>query len=190
VGSVQRKLGRTRPAQRSYVQALYHLTKALDPSRPVVGNDGWESIATDIVGIHDYDENATRLGIRYGTNEIEAQLFKRERPGGRMLTVGGKVVASEQPIVLTEFGGIAYGGAFNNAWGYNRTDPEQLLDRYRALMQTVRNLPTLAGFCYTQFTDTYQESNGLLFADRTPKVPIEDIAQATSGPLSNFVPRL
>ena len=126
-----------------------------------------------------------------GTNEIEAQLFKRERPGGRMLTVGGKVVASEQPIVLTEFGGIAYGGAFNNAWGYSTAlTAEQLLDRYRALMQTVRNLPTLAGFCYTQFTDTYQESNGLLFADRTPKVPIENIAQGTGGPFSDFVPRL
>jgi hypothetical protein len=44
------------PAQRHYVQALYHLTKTLDPSRPVVGNDGWESVATDIVGIHDYDD--------------------------------------------------------------------------------------------------------------------------------------
>ena len=26
-------------AQRHYVQALYHLTKTLDPSRPVIGND-------------------------------------------------------------------------------------------------------------------------------------------------------
>ena len=42
-------------AQRNYVQALYHLTKTLDPTRPVVGNDGWESVATDILGIHDYD---------------------------------------------------------------------------------------------------------------------------------------
>ncbi len=44
------------PAQRNFVQALFHLTKALDPSRPVIGNDGWESVATDIIGIHDYDE--------------------------------------------------------------------------------------------------------------------------------------
>jgi hypothetical protein len=34
------------PTQRHYVQTLYHLTKTLDPTRPVVGNDGWESIAT------------------------------------------------------------------------------------------------------------------------------------------------
>ena len=39
----------------------------------------------------------------------------------------------------------------------------------------------LCGFCYTQFADTFQEANGLLYADRTPKFPIEEIARATSG---------
>ena len=33
---------------------------------------------------------------------------------------------------------------------------------------------------YTQFADTYQEANGLLYADRTPKFPIEEIRAATS----------
>src|SRR5581483_7577283 len=40
-------------AQHHYVEGIDHLTKALDPTRPVVGNDGWESVATDIIGIHD-----------------------------------------------------------------------------------------------------------------------------------------
>lgn len=30
-------------AQRHYVQGLYHLTRTLDPTRPVVGNDGWRA---------------------------------------------------------------------------------------------------------------------------------------------------
>ena len=47
----------TNPAERHYVQGLYHLTKTLDPTRPVIGNDGWESVATDIIGIHDYDSD-------------------------------------------------------------------------------------------------------------------------------------
>jgi hypothetical protein len=34
-------------------------------------------------------------------------------------------------------------------------------------------------FCYTQFTGTFQEANGLLYADRTPKFPIDQIAPAT-----------
>jgi hypothetical protein len=36
-----------------------------------------------------------------------------------------------------------------------------------------------SGFCYTQFADTFQEANGLLNADRTPKLPLELISAAT-----------
>lgn len=170
------------PAQRHYVQALYHLTKTLDPTRPVVGNDGWESVATDIIGIHDYDNQPERIGKRYGIDDIEAQLFKRERPGGRMLFVGEEK-GWKHPIVLTEFGGIALSKE-KGIWGYSRTDTsEEFLRRYSALMEMVRNLPALAGFCYTQLTDTYQEANGLLYADRTPKAPFEEIAKATRGTL-------
>ncbi len=177
------------PAQRHYVQSLYHLTKALDPSRPVIGNDGWESVATDIIGIHDYDHEPERMGLRYGINEIDSKLLKRERPGGRVLTLGGENVKCTQPIVLTEFGGIAFGGKEEKIWGYSRTETsEQLLERYRALLETVRSLPALAGFCYTQLTDTYQEANGLLYADRTPKAQVEAIAEATSGLIPEFDP--
>jgi hypothetical protein len=52
---------------------------------------------------------------------------------------------------------------------------------YSELLRSVRDLPLLSGSCYTQFADTYQERNGLLFADRTPKFPIERIAEATTG---------
>jgi hypothetical protein len=169
------------PAQRHYVQALYHLTKSFDPTRPVVGNDGWESVATDVIGIHDYDDRPERIGQRYGLNELEAGLFRRERPGGRMLVLDSKSNGC-QPVVLTEFGGIALSRDPDSDWGYSRCHtPAQLLQRYSELLETVRSLPGLAGFCYTQFTDTYQEANGLLYADRTPKAPIEDIALATTG---------
>jgi hypothetical protein len=147
----------------------------------VVGNDGWESIATDLIGIHDYDDQPERLGIRYGINQIESHLFKRERPGGRMLFVGNERQWTH-PIVLTEFGGIAYGPGGENIWGYSQTEsPDQLLERYRVLLQTVRGLPALAGFCYTQFTDTYQEANGLVYMNRTPKVSLDRLAEATAG---------
>jgi hypothetical protein len=169
------------PAQRHYVQALYHLTKTLDPTRPVIGNDGWESVATDVIGIHDYDDQPERIGRRYGMEEVEALLFKRERPGGRMLVVDGHPT-SNQPIVLTEFGGIAFSPRHEGVWGYSQAKTAQeFLERYRALMHTVTSLPALAGFCYTQFADTFQEANGLVFADRTPKAAAEQIALATMG---------
>jgi beta-galactosidase/beta-glucuronidase len=168
------------PAQRHYVQALYHLTKTLDPSRPVIGNDGWESVATDIIGIHDYDDQPDRISRRYLLDEIP-RLFKRERPGGRLLMLQGE--SQEQPIMLTEFGGIAFSRDPSHTWGYSRGESEEdFAQRYVALLRVVRSLPVLAGFCYTQFTDTYQEANGLLYADRTPKIPVEHIALATRGP--------
>jgi hypothetical protein len=49
-------------------------------------------------------------------------------------------------------------------------------------LTVVHSLQLLAGFCYTQFTDTYQEANGLLSADRRPKFPLERIARVTGGP--------
>ena len=44
----------TEPAQQAYSTALTALTRALDPTRPVVSNDGWEHVDSDILGIHDY----------------------------------------------------------------------------------------------------------------------------------------
>jgi beta-galactosidase/beta-glucuronidase len=169
------------PAQRHYVQALYHLTKTLDPSRPIIGNDGWESVATDIIGIHDYDDNPRRIERRYGKDEMSSTLFKRERPGGRLLILGEHAHAG-LPVMLTEFGGIAYSENVDSTWGYARVESaEELANHYCDLVTTVRYLP-LAGFCYTQFADTYQEANGLLYADRTPKFALKQMALATRGP--------
>ncbi len=93
----------------------------------------------------------------------------------------GDATGTRQPIVLTEFGGIALASKKGD-WGYSKSDtPKNLLELYDALLETVRALPALAGFCYTQFTDTYQEANGLLFADRTPKASLDEIALATTG---------
>jgi hypothetical protein len=176
------------PSERHYVRALYHLTKTLDATRPVIGNDGWESIATDIIGIHDYDSDPARLALRYHADEVRPRLFKRERPGGRLLVLEGDRHA-DQPVMLTEFGGITCARDVDGTWGYSRADtPDTLAERYRTLLATVHTLGLFAGFCYTQFTDTYQEANGLVYADRTPKFSIDAIAAATTGAIVNRAP--
>jgi hypothetical protein len=174
--------------ERNYVRALYFLTKTQDPTRPVVGNDGWESVATDIIGIHDYDERPERIAKRYFSREVPA-LLKHERPGGRALVLEGHA-HGEHPIVLSEFGGIAVVDRQRELWAYSHCETaEAFAVRFRDLLRSVRSLELLAGFCYTQFADTYQEANGLLRADRTPKVPVETISQAVigshSGPVSS-----
>jgi len=171
--------------QRHAVEALYHLTKTLDATRPVIGNDGWESSATDIIGIHDYDANTEHLRARYGPEIKTEQLFDRRRPGGRVLTLDGYPHRG-QPIMLTEFGGVAFakkvepGGPVT--WGYSTAEDEASFARvFDELMQAVIHTALFSGFCYTQFADTFQESNGLLDADRTPKIPIEQIRRSTGG---------
>jgi hypothetical protein len=172
------------PRERHYVQALYHLTKTLDATRPVIGNDGWESVATDIISIHDYDDQPERIAGRYHSDDMRPQLFKRERPGGRLLIIEGhSQVALDLPLMLTEFGGITLARGEAGTWGYSSCKtPEELARAFARLMDVVRNLSLLAGFCYTQFSDTYQEANGLLYADRRPKFPMPQIANAVAGP--------
>lgn len=170
-------------AHRNYVQALYYLTKTLDPTRLVIGNDGWESATTDILAIHDYDNNSERLALRYGPEVKLSDLLDRKRPGGRVLTLDG-YPHQGQPVMLTEFGGIAYASRedpeTDKAWGYVRSSNiSELQMRYTALLNAVNKIEMFSGFCYTQFTDTFQEANGLLYADRTPKIPLEAIASAT-----------
>ncbi|HEY9749338.1 MAG TPA: glycoside hydrolase family 2 TIM barrel-domain containing protein [Allocoleopsis sp.] len=173
------------PAHRHYVQALYFLTKTLDPTRPVIGNDGWESTTTDILAIHDYDNQPQRLAKRYGPEIKVSDLLHNQRPGGRVLTLDC-YPHQGQPIMLTEFGGIAYtrpaDTEAHKAWGYVRSsDTLELQNRYSALLTAVNQVQMFSGFCYTQLTDTFQEANGLLYADRTPKFPLEAIASATLG---------
>ncbi|HET9210474.1 MAG TPA: glycoside hydrolase family 2 TIM barrel-domain containing protein [Thermoanaerobaculia bacterium] len=167
-------------AERNWVRALFHLTKTLDPTRPVIGNDGWESIATDVIGIHDYDGDPERILKRYHAEDILPRLLKQERPGGRLLVLE-EHMADTLPVMLTEFGGITESKA-KGAWGYSRAQSsEDLAERYRELLEAVNSLSLFSGFCYTQFTDTYQEANGLLRANRAPKFSLEEMSAATRG---------
>lgn len=166
-------------AQRQFQRSLYSLTRALDPSRPVIGNDGWEMVETDIIAVHDYHHDPEVLRDRYANTAASVQhLIEKERPGDRLLTLDGMQVEG-RPIMLTEFGGIKL-SPDEGSWGYSSVRlPEELAAAYERLMNVVGRLPLLAGFCYTQFTDTYQEANGLLNMDRTPKFSMELISRAT-----------
>jgi beta-galactosidase/beta-glucuronidase len=166
---------------RHAVQALYHLTKTLDATRPVIGNDGWESSATDILGIHDYNPDPEHIRLTYGEAIRPEELFDRRRPGGRVLTLDGYPHRG-QPIMLSEFGGIALAkrqaGEDESAWGYTvARDKTELYRLYERLLHAVIHSSLFSGFCYTQFADTFQEVNGLLYADRTPKLPLEEYAR-------------
>jgi len=172
------------PAARDAVATLYHLTRTLDPTRLVIGNDGWESSATDIIGIHDYDPDPSHLRARYGPEVEPQEVIERRWADGRIVALDGYPHRG-QPICLTEFGGVALRESEQtppNAWGYAMAATLEEYERLTtALIEVARTTAMFSGFCYTQFADTFQETNGLARADRSPKFPVSRIALAVRG---------
>lgn len=161
-------------AQQAYATSMYYLTKALDPTRLVLSNDGWEHTISDICTIHDYDANLESLRARY--NSISTIL---EGPQKRRIYVEGYQY-NQEPMILSEFGGIAFEetASDESSWGYsganNRQDFEE---KVISIIATVQESELLQGYCYTQFNDLEQEVNGLLTMDRKPKLSLEALAE-------------
>ncbi len=169
-----------RADQQALVRALTETARALDGTRPVVANDGWETVGGDVVAIHDYDGDAGRVRARYADRASVDALLAGTGPVGRTLVVQPPD-RPDPPVLVTEYGGIGL-ATDGEAWGYHRAaDGAELVARYAELTGALRASPVLAGWCYTQLTDTYQEANGLLTMDREPKAPLEDLRRATRG---------
>jgi hypothetical protein len=163
----------TDPSQVDHLLALYHLTRSLDRSRLVVSNDGWEHALTDLCTIHDYGDPED-LWRRYTTPESSVTV----RPHNRPVYAPGHGYRGE-PILISEFGGIAFSGE-EGGWGYSTVaDAEEFLRRYEAMISALHRSETVQGFCYTQLTDVEQEVNGLLTYDRKPKADPASIREIT-----------
>ncbi|GAA4686129.1 glycoside hydrolase family 2 protein [Frondihabitans cladoniiphilus] len=171
------------PAQQAFSRALVDTTKALDPTRPVISNDGWEHQNSDIVSIHDYEASGEVVRARYLDEAARGRLLRGFGPAGRRILLDG-VVDRGQPVMLTEFGGVKFAVDDSEAdgWGYSQaTNAADFAERVHELLCAVQASRFLAGYCYTQLTDTGQEVNGLVGADRTPKIPVERIAAIMRG---------
>jgi hypothetical protein len=160
----------TSPQQRDYATMLFHLTKALDPSRPVISNDGWEHTTTDLIGVHDYGPDPEALRHRYADQEVTAHQLLHGRPGLRRVLLDSADYHG-QPVVVSEFGGLSYQPDGSQPWfGYATVPtPDALLKTFEALVDALLASPTLAGFCYTQLADTEQENNGLVTCTAHPR---------------------
>ena len=154
---------------------LYNLTHDLDQTRPTVSNDGWEHAVTDLCTMHDYSPPAT-LAQRY--RSIDSDMFRgaHDHP-----TYGPGYSYRGEPLLVTEFGGIRVSGP--GGWGWLEvTDRDQFLQVYRGLIDGLMDPGPVQGFCYTQLTDVEQEQNGLVTADRVPKVDPDLIRPITQSP--------
>ena len=173
------------PAQRAFARALVELTRAIDPSRPVISNDGWEHLESDILSVHDYDDDAASIGDRYRTAEQRSALRTGIGPSGRR-SVLSEHLRTDAPLMLTEFGGIEFRADHDDtardSWGYSTANSaDHFRDRLAALYRALQSSSVLAGTCYTQLTDTMQEANGLLTETRNPKLSLEVIQAIITG---------
>lgn len=143
-------LNETQGDQRpDFVRYVYHITKALDKTRPVIDASGWTHVITDILDGHDYDQNPVTFNARY-------------RDGGD---------ANPDLSFVSEYGGIRWSPDNSFGWGYGdgpKTE-EEFIERYKGLTEALLSNPRMCAFCYTQLTDVEQEVNGLYTYDRKAK---------------------
>lgn len=170
------KIETERP-QQHFTEAIYHLTKAFDPMRPVVVNDGWEHTVSDIITLHDYEESGRVLLERYGEHKEEI-LTKQQHHSRSKSAFANGYAYHGQPILISEYGGIAFNNG-ESGWGYgNKVQTEEdFLRRFDEITTAIKELPYVCGFCYTQVTDVQQEINGLMDPERHIKVSPERICE-------------
>jgi beta-galactosidase/beta-glucuronidase len=177
-------LEESHPGQYAFLERVVGRTRRLDPTRPVIDNDGWEHTdVTDICAIHDYTPTEEGLRARYrdtlAGGPLPPTVWYRDKP----LFMRGSHHRG-QPVMLTEVGGFLNEpvdvpeGKRDKLYAFYDSvrSAEELLAKYEDLASGIASLRFLAGFCYTQLTDVEQEINGLLTYDRRPKVDPERVA--------------
>lgn len=166
----------TERRQQHYTEAIYHLTKAFDPMRPVISNDGWEHTVSDIITLHDYEEDGERFLNRYLTHKEEILRTQLYHCGHKSAMANGYSYEG-QPVILSEYGGIAFADKQQGEWGYGNAvkSEEEFLLRLQKITAAIYQVPYIVGFCYTQVSDVEQEVNGLMRENRTYKVDPQKI---------------
>jgi beta-galactosidase/beta-glucuronidase len=150
-----------------FSRTLYCLTRSLDDTRLVSSNDGWEQVESDICAIHDYEAS----GEVFKQKIQDMDRYLKTKSDWRLIYANGAHYQG-QPLILTEYGGISFAGAKEGEWGYRSpvSNEEEFLARFASMTRAALDSGKFAGICYTQLTDVQQEINGLLTADRKPKI--------------------
>lgn len=168
--------------QQHFSQMMYHMLHAIDPTRLVISNDGWEATETDICAVHNYMHGQKEETEKYA--EFKKTLFTKEsmieRPSTCWSIYANGFSNQGEPVMLTEFGGICFMPEAGEGWGYTMVQNEaDFLEDYKRVMDAVYASEGLNGFCYTQLCDVEQEKNGLLTYDRKQKCSLEKIKKIT-----------
>jgi hypothetical protein len=168
----------SRSQQRAFVDATVSLTKTMDQTRPVVGNDGWEYSSGDLYTLHLYNQTGESIKAKLRELIADPQALLSSSEQARAGALAG-ADPSKLPLLLTECGGIGYVDDANQkdlfAYGDFPDSANELSERMQELADAMAQINELQGFVWTQLTDIQQEINGLLYFDRTPKLPLAQI---------------
>ena len=166
--------------QQEFAKALYATAKSLDGTRPVVTNDGWEHGASDILTLHDYTQSAAELERKVATLQLAAEGAPFN--AARQAYADGFSYAG-QPVMFSEFGGIAFEKEKDKGWGYGTAvqNEEEYLARLASLVHTFSQKDYCCGWCYTQLTDVQNEVNGLADENRVLKTDEKRLQAIFSG---------
>ena len=166
---------KTSAAQQAFTEGIYYLTKSFDPQRPVITNDGWEHTCSDIVTLHDYEADGDRFFERY--RDFDAIASGNVYHCGHKSAFADGFAYHGQPVIISEYGGIAFTKKGEGEWGYGESvaDEAAFLTRFEKSTDAIKALPYCCGYCYTQATDVEQEVNGLMTPDRKFKISPEKI---------------
>ncbi|MBS4219112.1 glycoside hydrolase family 2 [Bacillus sp. FJAT-49711] len=161
--------------QQQFTEGIYHITKSFDSMRPVIVNDGWEHTVSDILTLHDYVELGEEFSERY--KDIETIVGNKIAFNKHKHALAQGYEYKGQPIIMSEYGGIAFSS--EKGWGYGNQvkNEEEFLKRFESITQAIKDIDYICGFCYTQITDVQQEVNGLLTEDRQPKIAMNKIRE-------------
>lgn len=169
---------KTNTMQQKFTEAIYYLTKSMDSMRPVIVNDGWEHTISDIITLHDYEEDGDVFFERYNGN-LEKLMSSQIYHCKDKSSMAEGYEYKGQPIIISEFGGIAFSGGGKGDWGYGHTvsSEEEFMKRFDKITTAIKKLPYVVGYCYTQVSDVQQEINGLLDKNHEYKLPAESLKE-------------
>lgn len=157
----------TPPEALELQKSVVELTRAIDPSRPVLETSGWTHGIADpeVKDAHDYEQDPAAFRANW-TDSPE------QNPAAAGL--------GEAPFMVSEYGGI--GWDLEGGWGYGQAPAtlDEFYTRYEGLTNALLDNRFMFGFCYTQLTDVEQERNGLYTYDRQPKFDVERIRAINS----------
>ncbi len=149
-----------------FVNDLYNLTKAIDPTRPVNDASGDSHVKTDIWSVHDYTREYDRLVANH-TFRAGVEPYRNMRDKEWLAKYDG------QPYMLDEFGGLGWipKEERSSSWGYGAQieSEDEFFQILEKEVDAIKACKHITGFCYTQITDVEQEKNGVYYYDRRPK---------------------